>query len=170
MTVPSVIFDSAPVRRSNRPVTQFACRLTEDFVLGKLDPKKYILRNTTVDCVEGDFSTTLTVKLFTTEILTLSLSLPKEEPIFLSVSVGDRFTDAGHPTRTCIERLNGLLDSIGIHGIIPEGVRVFKDRDNDTFYLGQGDNRIAVGMNHARNIILKPDPNEFIVLKSDSPA
>lgn len=163
----SLANDFAPVRRSNRPLTQFACRLTEDFLLGKLEPKKYIVNNTRVDCTENKTSTTLTVRLFNAQILTVSLSLPKEEPLHVSIGIGDVFTNTGHPTRTSIERLNGLLDSLGIHGIIPEGVRVFKDSRNDMFYLGKGENKIPVGEHYARNVTLRPDPHEFIVEASD---
>jgi hypothetical protein len=162
--------DTAPTRRSNRPLTQFACRLTEDFLLGKLEPKKYIIHNTTVDCTETKSSTTLAVKLFSTQILTVSLALPTEEPLHVSINVGDKFTNAGHPTKTSIERLNGLLDSLGIHGIIPEGVRIFKDFTHDMFYLGKGDDKIAVGEKYAHNVSLKPDSFNFIVEASDLPA
>jgi len=158
---------SAPVKRSNRPLTQFACQLTGDFLLGKADPKKYIIHNTTVDIVETKTSTTLTVYLFNTQILTVSLSLPKEDPVHLSICVGDKFTDDGFPTRTTIERLNGLLDCLGIHGIIPEGVRIFKDSTENCFYLGKGDNRIAVGKKYAKNVTLTPNQDEFIVETSD---
>lgn len=163
----ATIQDSAPVKRSNRPLTQFACQMMGDFLLGKIEPKKYIIHNTTVNCIESKTSTTLTVYLFNTQIMTVSLSLPREEPIDVSICVGDKFTDDGFPTRTTIERLNGLLDCLGIHGVIPTGVRIFKDSSQNTFYLGKGDDRIAVGEKYAQNIRLVPDHYRFMVEASD---
>lgn len=158
---------SAPTKRSNRPVTQFACDHLEKFLLGKEEPGTYFLHNTYVKCTEERNSTTFTASLRESEILTVSLSLPEEEPVLVNVSVSDYFTFDGKPTKTVVERLNGLLDTLGIHGIIPEGVRIFKDRDEDMFYLGKGDDKIAVGRKYARNVRLNPDPEEFSIQSSD---
>jgi hypothetical protein len=93
--------------------------------------------------------------------------LPDEQPFYLSVGLGEYFDGYGCPTRTTVERLNGLLDCLGFHGVIPEGVRVFRDSIEDIFYLGKGDNKIAVGKRYAKNIMLQTDPEDFIVQTSD---
>lgn len=157
----------APTRRSNRPVTEFACNLTNRFLMGTLEPGKQALNNTSVSCTESKSAVNLFVDLFDHTILDILLALPTEEPIHVRISVGDYFDGYGHPTKTTIERLNGLLDCIGSHGIIPEGVRIFKDRSTDTFYLGKGDKRIPVGKKYARNVFLKPNCDEFIIEYSD---
>lgn len=157
----------APVRRSNRPVTQFACQHTENFLLGKAVSTRQTVRNTTVECEKTKNHAALSVKLYGHEILGISMSLPDEEIKHIAISVGTGFTMEGYPTRTSLERLNGLLDAMGIHGVIPEGVRIFKNQEQGIFCFGKGDNWIPVGQHHARNIILSSDPDEFIVESSD---
>ena len=158
---------SAPTKRSNRPVTQFVCDHLEKFLLGKEKPGTYFLHNTYAKCIEDKHSTTFTASLRESDILTVTLSLPDEQPVLVNVSVSDYFAFDGRPTKTVVERLNGLLDTLGIHGAIPEGVRIFKDRDEGIFYLGKGENKIAVGRKYARNIRLSPDPEEFSIQSSD---
>jgi hypothetical protein len=136
-------------------------------LLGKEEPGTYFLHNTYVKCTHERNSCTLIVSLRESEILTVSLSLPDEKPVLVNVSISDYLTFDGRPTKTVIERLNGLLDMLGIHGIIPEGVRIFKDRENHVFCLGKGDNKINVGRKYAKNIMLSPDPRDFVVQSSD---
>jgi hypothetical protein len=157
----------APTRRSNKPVTAFACRILESFLLGKAEPGDHSLGNTSVCISETKSSTTANVKLFDDCILSVTLSLPDEEPIDVMISVGSFFTVDGYPTRTTAERLNGLLDLLGIHGIIPEKVRIFKAQENKSFVLGKGDQQIPIGKEYARNIRLKSDPDELIIESSD---
>lgn len=157
----------APTRRSNRPVTEFACNLTSRFLMGTLEPGKQTLNNTSVSCIESKSAVNLLVDLFDHAILDILLALPTEDPIHVRISIGNYFDGYGNPTKTTVERLNGLLDCIGCHGIIPEGVRIFKDRGTDTFCLGKGDKYIPVGKKYAKNVFLKPDCDEFVVEYSD---
>lgn len=159
--------NQAPTRRSNRPVTQFACRLAEDFFLGKVSATRKTVFNTTVECEESKNDTTLSVMLYGHKILTVSMSLPDEDIIHVGISIGPEFSMDGYPTRTLIERMNGLLDAMGIHGVIPEGVRIFKNQEKGFFCFGKGEQWIPVGQHYARNIILAPDANELIIQSSD---
>lgn len=163
------VTSGAPTRRSNRPVTQFAVRRTEEFLLGKAEVGRHWLQNTTVDVVQEDKrSMTLFVRLYHETILTLTMSLPEQELIHVCVSVGTTFSMNGYPTKTTLERLNGLLDCMGFHGVIPEKVRAFKDPEGTgLFFFGKGDLRVPIGQYHARNIILTPDPDELIIQSSD---
>jgi hypothetical protein len=155
------------MRRSNKPLTQQAVKLLDEFMLGKLEPSEHEFCNTKVECTESKSAKTISVSLFDSQIINLSLSLPDEQPFYLSVGLGEYFDGYGCPTRTTVERLNGLLDCLGFHGVIPEGVRVFRDSIEDIFYLGKGDNKIAVGKRYAKNIMLQTDPEDFIVQTSD---
>lgn len=165
----TTISSGAPTRRSNRPVTQFAVRNTEEFLLGKSEPSRKWLQNTTVEVVQEDKrSMTLFVRLYHENILTMTMSLPEQELIHVCVSVGTTFSMNGYPTKTTLERLNGLLDCMGFHGVIPEKVRAFKDPEGTgLFFFGKGDQRVPIGQYHARNIILTPDPDELIIQSSD---
>ena len=156
-----------PMRRSNRPLTQFACELLDKFMLGKLEPGFYENCNTSVECLEDRATKTVVISLFNRPIINLSLMLPDEEPFYLSVGLGEYFDGFGLPTKTTVERLNGLLDGLGFHGVIPEGVRVFKDPVESMVYLGKGDNKIAVGKKYAKNIILDTASEDFRVKASD---
>jgi hypothetical protein len=156
-------------RRSNRPLTQYACDLLDDFLKGKLDSCEYSNENTAVKCVVSKSPITtiesFDVYLYGAKILEVVASDGKA--FFVKVSTGNHFTIEGYPKKTTIERLNGLLDELGSHMILPEGVRIFKDRIENLFYLGKGDNKIAVGKGLATEVILYPDHNEFRVQASD---
>lgn len=157
------------MRRSNKPLTQFACELLDKFMLGKLDPGVYENHNTKVECTEDRAAKTVVVSLFDTPIVNLALSLPDEKPFYLALNVGDYYDGFGCPTKTTIERLNGLLDGLGFHGVIPEGVRVFRDPNPEMnmVYLGKGDTKIPVGKKYAKNIILDTESEDFSVQMSD---
>lgn len=156
-------------RRSNRPLTQYACDFLDDFLKGKLDSCEYSNENTAVKCIVSKSPVTtiesFEVSLYSAKILEVVVSGGKA--IFVKVSTGSHFTIEGYPKKTTIERLNGLLDELGGHMVIPEGVRIFKDRIENLFYLGKGDNKIAIGKGLATEIILQPDPTEFKVQASD---
>ena len=165
----STVETGAPTRRSNRPVTQFAVSRTEEFLLGKAEVGRKWLHNTTVDVVQEDKrSMTMFVRLYQETILTLTMSLPEQELIHVCISVGTTFSLNGCPTKTTLERLNGLLDCMGFHGVIPEKVRAFKDPDGSgLFFFGKNEQRMPIGQFHARNIILTPDPEDLIIQSSD---
>jgi hypothetical protein len=156
-------------RRSNRPLTKYACDFLDDFLKGKLEPFQDCNENTTVRCDISKTSlaeiSSFAVDLYRSEIL--QVIMKNEDPLSVKVSIGDHFTEEGYPKKTTIERLNGLLDELGCHGIIPEGVRIFKDRIEGLFYLGKGDNKIAVGKGLATQIILDPDQDEFLIQATD---
>jgi hypothetical protein len=172
MTIDTLSSDEicgAPVRRSNRPLTQFAVREVEDFLLGKSEAHRTSIHNTTIDVVQEDKrSKSLFVRLHGETILALSISLPDEEVIHTQISLGTTFTADGCPTKTTVERLNGLLDCLGTHGVIPEKVRIFRDPSGGgSFFFGKGEKKTPVGQRHARNIVLKSDPDELLIESSD---
>lgn len=157
---------TAPIqRRSNRPLTKFACDYLDEFLKGKLKFRYDKNENTSIEARVGPNGvSTFAVFLYDTEILTVLLECG--EPTSVIVSVGNSFTPEGYPKKTTIERLNGLLDELGGHGILPEGVRIFKDRIENLFYLGKGDNKIAVGRRLAMTVRLEPDPEDFLIKSS----
>lgn len=156
-------------RRSNRPLTKYACDFLDDFLKGKLESLQDSNENTAVKCSITKSSAaevaSFSVFLYRAEIL--QVMMVNEDAASVKVSIGDHFTDEGYPKKTTIERLNGLLDELGCHGIIPEGVRIFKDRIENLFYLGKGDNKIAVGKGLATRVMLAPDSEEFVIQATD---
>lgn len=88
----------------------------------------------------------------------------------IRVSMGETFDENGYPKKTTIERLNGILDESSNWWMLPEGVRIFKDKKENQYYLGRGDDRILVGRDYATTMLLKPCPDTFIIETSNMEA
>lgn len=157
-------------KRSNRPLTQFACRLTDAFLLGRLAPGVRSNGNTTVICESSPTGWRLQVQLFDQPLLSLCVSGGEPRPLQLLLCLGPVFDGLGCPTRTTVERLNGLLDCLGFHRVIPDGVRVFRSAPDGPLCLGRGDTRLMVGRQYATQVLLRPDPEHFIVEATGSVA
>ena len=153
-----------PIRcRSNRPLTQFACRLTDAFLQGRLAPGQHTNHNTTVTCEHTLQQHNLIVRLWDDPLLTLTVRAEDQRPLQLQISLGSVFESNGSPTRTTVERLNGLLDCLSFHRVIPEGVRVFRSTPDGPRCLGLGNGRVMVGRQFVTTVLLRPDPEHFIV-------
>lgn len=148
---------AAPVKaRSNRPLTQFACEELQDFVLNNVtDGYRLEQKNTAVVATVDGRKRTFVVTLFEEEILRVVLDGLK--PISIRIAFTSFFDGYGQPTSTTAERLNGLLDLLGWIGLIPQGVRLFRDQEYRTTYLGKGDDKIAVGQDLYHYVYIKPD-------------
>ena len=128
--------------RSNRQLTQFAVnKLRQYMVYGGEAFQDEAAGNTSVRLIKCDAcpSTHLEVSLFGQKILHIVPS-PFNERVVAAVAVftGDFYDSKGRPSRTTRERLNGLLDALGVAGFIPEGVRVFL-REDSSCCLGKGE-------------------------------
>ena len=146
----------SPVKgRSNRPLTEFACQALERFLAGGLQKEINVTKNnTTVKITKTNTVSTFNVKLFEEDILVLTMNNGK--PLSICVSFTSFYDSYGQPSSTTAERLNGLLDRLGVLGIIPKGVRLFRDQEYHTTYLGKGDNKVAVGKNLFLSVNIKP--------------
>lgn len=151
--------------RSNRPLTQFAVDHLQGFLLGKATSYEVTKGNTEIRCKIGEQYQTFTVSLHNSPIL--ELVTEDWEPLPPTISFGQRFTFEGHPTSTTIERLNGLLDRLGEFEVIAKGVRVFHNKEAGAYYLGKGEECVAVGAQYARNVMLEPDPDRFAIRATD---
>lgn len=130
--------------RSNRPLTQFAIRKLQEFLSG--EPHQFTPAqegNTAVSInLEGDFHV-LGFWLHGERILELMFDGPRFEGAI--VYDGNFYDGAGNPSTTTRERLNGLLDELGESCLIPEGVRVFNDKESGKAYVGRGSVRMPLG-------------------------
>jgi len=151
--------------RSNRPVTEFACKHLGYFLTGryKTSGKRHNISTVLVYEIEKH-TQSFKVYLFNEEIL--SILLTDWKPVSISVGFTDFYDSLGQPSATTLERLNGLLDRLGAYGILPRGTRVFRDHGQKLTYLGKGDNKIAVGRDYAAYVYLRPSVDELDIVGS----
>ena len=128
--------------RSNRPLTAFAVSKIEEYLSGN-GFKDQEAGNTAVSLRRNGDMEYLEVRLFDKPIAQLCFI----ENIFQGIRVlnGEFFDSVGNPSRTTRERLNGILDWIGVEGLIPEGVRVFLAQDGSACYIGRKELRRPLG-------------------------
>jgi len=147
--------------RSNRPLTTFACKCLEEFMLSRqVDSYQSEQKNTTVRVLNDGSLSTITICLFEEEIFRLAKL--KDSAVSIKISFTSFFDSYGQPTSTTAERLNGLLDRLGSLGVIPEGVRLFRDQEYYTTYIGKGDNKVAIGKDLVTSVYIKPNSTELI--------
>ena len=147
--------------RSNRPLTAFACKALERFLTGEIQHEVDVTRNNTrVKIVKTGSINRFTVALFDEDILVVTLSDGK--PLSICVSFTSFYDSHGQPSSTTAERLNGLLDRLGVFGLIPKGVRLFRDQEYHTTYIGKGDDKVAIGRNLIQSVNIKPVSNQLI--------
>lgn len=152
--------------RSNRPLTKFACKQLEEFVLNQaLNPwgesRIYTQGNTTIQSITDQDPKIFKVFLFNEEIL--SLLYTDGKPFSIRVSFTSYYDLYGQPTSTTVERLNGLLDRLGTLGILPHGVRLFRDNSGPEplTYIGKGDDKSAVGKEIAQSVCIRPNAQKL---------
>jgi len=130
--------------RSNRQLTQLAVdQLRIALTYGPDKLKKQTFGNTEVEVVHCTCpcqrAPHIEFRLFGKPIMEAYTS-PMNHHLIVGtvIKTGDFYDSKGRPSRTTRERLNGLLDALGVAGFIPEGVRVFL-RENGGCYVGKGD-------------------------------
>lgn len=148
--------------RSNRPLTQFACRCVVDSVIDP-SPKNYehTRGNTKVRATVDGMNQTIDVDLFDSTIMSLTVSDFAIHSIKLLF--GSKYDSNGNPTSTTIERLNGLLSSLGQLHALPEGVRIFKHREEECYAIGKDEDYVTIGRNRCQAVILRPCKTRFEV-------
>ena len=152
--------------RSNRTLTQFVVDQLRTVLVYGIDQFKDAKAGNTeivVDLCECcPRPPHLVVKLFDKEIIRLFFSPLNPRVIAgFAISTGDFYDSKGRPSRTTRERLNGILDSLGTSGFIPEGVRVFIRSEDGQCCLGKGDackafdsgSPMALILSHPRDLV-----------------
>ena len=146
--------------RSNRPLTQFACGCLDLFMSINTYTTKRTKGNTTIKCGKEDKIKKFQVFVYDEQIM--EVVTYDDEPVRVSICVGDSFEVDGYPDEDIKERLNGLLDALGAYKVLPDGVRLFKDRDEGIFYLGRGEVKVPVGLLYTRDIVIQPATDELV--------
>lgn len=155
------------VVRSNRPLTEFACRHLDAFLESRRSIASTLANgNTTVAVRSESTHDLLKVYLFNDEILSVTRSA---RGVSVRVSFTSYYDHFGQPTATTCERLNGLLDRLGCHEVLPVGVRVFRDHSTDEplTYLGRGEDKIAVGEGLAESVYIKASPVKLDIIGTE---
>lgn len=148
-------------KRSNRPLTQFVCKHLERFALDNFqDSYQAEKKNTTVQVFREGSTKTFLAFLYEEEILRLTFA--GDRPVSIKLSFTSFFDCYGQPSTTTCERLNGLLDQLGILGVIPHGVRLFRDQEYHTTYIGKGVEKVAVGEDLFTSVYITPNADKLI--------
>lgn len=163
----SVAPAALPKKRSNRAITEWACRHLQNFVLNNIgdDYRQLREKNTVVRFVNDGNLQVIVIYLYDEEILRLTLN--EDRALALSISFTSFLDSYGQPTTTTSERLNGLLDCLGWLGFLPLGVRLFRG-DHNTTYLGRGDEKVAVGKGLPRTVYIRPSRERLIFAGFDN--
>jgi len=104
---------------------------------------------------------TIDVELFGSTIMSITVSNFAIHSIKLFF--GGMYDQDDNPTSTTIERINGLLSMLGQLHALPEGVRMFKHREEGCYAVGKDDDYVTVGKNRCRGVMLRPSKARFEV-------
>lgn len=150
--------------RSNRVLTQFACGSLDLFLALPCYRTERRRGDTSIKCYSDGKSKKYQAFVYGEQIMEV-VSFD-EEPVAVNICVGQSFEDDGGPSDVVVERLNGLLDALGSYKVLPKGVRVFRDKVEEIFYFGKGEEKIPVGLFYAHNIKVQADP-EYLKMTAD---
>jgi len=153
-------------RRSNKPITQFACDLFGHFIDQQLTGSATRSRYDT----SVSYSATKVSQLFFVNHCNrdlLNVAMQDWRPCSIRISFSGHFNLEGMVDDSAIERLNGLLDTLGSYGAIPDGVRVFRSKEGHFCYFGKGDERIAIGPDYASYVLIECNPVFLTIIKHD---
>lgn len=159
----SICRDKGETLRSNRPLTEFSCVLLERFLSGRFHENCQFSQGNTVVLIEVDGRIDrLKVLLFGSKIL--EIMRHDKKVLCIDVLFTEFFDKKGRPSTTTCERLNGLLDRLGVYGVTPPGVRVFNSSEEGLMFLGKGDNKVAIGRDYLRCVKIKPSAVDLVIL------
>lgn len=153
-------------RRSNKPITQFACDLLGQFLdqrlIGNAVKSRY---DTSVSYNATEESQLFFVHHCNADLV--NIAMQDWRPCSVRISFSGHFNAEGMVDDAAIERLNGLLDTLGSYGAIPDGVRVFRSKKGQFCYFGKGDERVAVGPNYASYVLVECNPVFLVIISHD---
>lgn len=151
--------------RSNRPLTQFACNQLVRCV-GGLARSSYEEErgNTKVVYTRGPMVQNFQVLLCEQPICSVLTTTPSNgvvQIVSMAIGIGQSLDSEGNPRKTTVERLNGLLDRLSDYKVIPEGVRVFYNREERCYAIGKGDDYVTLGVSRSTGVMINPNPDQF---------
>lgn len=147
--------------RSNRGMTIFTVGKIQEYLdLGPARFREGEVSNTKVHLEVEDDTETLIVSLFGAPIAEIFFVDGKFDQIIMDP--GTFFDNAGLPSRTHRERLNGILDLLGDNGLIPENVRVFLADQHTRCFIGRGETCVPFGKGYEEvAVVANPVTLEF---------
>jgi hypothetical protein len=152
--------------RSNRPLTQFALGCLDLFLVTSNYLTDRSKGNTAVKCTRKDHIKKFEAFVFGEKIIQVMMF--DNEPVAVDICIDENFDESGNPIDDVVERLNGFLDALGTYSVLPKGVRVFRDREEEIFYLGKGEQKIPIGLLHAHKVSIQADSEELRMTVSTS--
>lgn len=150
--LPMTIFTEPTVikkRRSNKLHTAAAVKAVEEYLDGSA--RSYWKSGNTKVLV--DSNSVLTVSLYENLILELKPT-PRDMIYNVIVHGGDFYDNDGNPSRMTQERLNGLFDCLEASQIIPEGIRIYKDKESGVCLLSDKKQKIPFNRNYCHSMAI----------------
>jgi len=143
--------------RSNSFVTQRVVFALKNYLSGQLrDSRSYA--DTTLEVTED----CLFVNVSNNTVMVVFKEESSKDVSSVMVTSGFYYDTEGNPTKTTRERLNGLLDALGDEEIIPQGVRIYVDKEYGVCYLKHEENKVPIGKHYSKFVHLTPSKTDFI--------
>jgi len=143
--------------RSNSFITQRVVFALQNYLNGQLQGSRSYA-DTTIEVAHDD---SLFININGNPIMTIVGGPNVKDVSSVLVTAGFYYDSDGNPTKITRERLNGLLDALGEKGVIPQGVRVYIDREYGVCYLKHEDTRIPMGKHYNRFVSIVPNASSF---------
>lgn len=142
-------------RRSNKLHTARAVEAVEQYLDGS--GRQHWKSGNTEVLVQSD--TSLVVSLFDVPILELK-SYQDQKRYNVIVHGGGFYDNDGNPSRMTQERLNGLLDCLEARQIIPDGIRVYKEKESGVCVMSNSKDKVLFNKNYCKSMKVKIEFND----------
>ena len=147
--------------RSNRGMTQKLVNATNDYI--NFAPCKHWEYGNTTAFIDDDGS--FIIQIHSNPILRL---IPSGDHISrIRVYTGNKYDEDGNPYFLVQDRLNGILHYLGENYIVPKCLRVFRDKETKTCYLGHYEDKVAFTKDYYQMVEFKSHPCDFVITNAE---